>query len=94
MILTLCVLFILYNSTIFVAVNSVSVYAHLLCLVFAGDLLLRTMLFVGNEKMPLLISVSSTEVTCLKLIFTKFAWSMKNVPVSHTDTYHHKKHRL
>ena len=97
MILTLCVLFILYNSTIFVAVNSVSVYgcdsliSMRICWRCIGA---HNAFFVGNKKMPLLMSVSSTEVTCLQLIFTKFAWSMKNVPASHTGTYHHKKHRL
>ena len=34
--------------------------------------------------------VHVTEITCLKFVFTKFACSMKNVPVHCTDVYRHK----
>ena len=37
------------------------------------------------------MSNSSTEATCLKLIFAKFAGSVKKVPVRYTGAYHHKK---
>ena len=39
----------------------------------------------------LCMSNTSTETACLKLIFTKFACSMKKVPVRHTGAYCHKK---
>jgi len=36
-------------------------------------------------------SNTNTETACLKLIFTKFACSIKKVSVCHTGMYRHKK---
>jgi len=50
-----------------------------------------TRYFCGNKKVPVCMSNTSSEVTRLKVIFTKFAYSMKNVFVHHTRAYHHNK---
>ena len=44
------------------------------------------MLF-GDKKVSICMSNTSTETACLKLIFTKFARSMKKMPVRRTGTH-------
>jgi len=56
-------------------------------------LLLWAVLF-ENTKVPVQMSITSTEAVCCKLIFTKFACSVKGVPSqekhwSCVDTYCH-----
>jgi len=47
---------------------------------YASKFVIKSLLS-GNKKLPKRISNSSTEAACLKLIFTKFARSVKKVPL-------------
>jgi len=47
-----------------------------------------------EENMPVHMTNTSTEIACLKLIFTKFVCSMKEVLVYCTGAYLPKKHCL
>lgn len=48
-------------------------------------------IFLETKKVPVHVSNTNIEATCIKLILTEFACSAKKVLLPHTGIYDHKK---